>query len=753
MLNFALMRRVAVAAMVMAIAPSVARAGSSDRSSASPSVAYTWKSVQIVGGGFVDGIVFHPTEPGLRYARTDIGGAYRWDEPAKRWMPLMDWVSYDDVNLMGVEGIALDPADANRLYLVCGMYTADWAPNAAVLRSDDRGRTFARINLPFKMGGNEDGRGNGPRMAVDPNNGKIIYLGTRNAGLWRSTDRGATWAKVSGFPGAEESAARATPPGIVVVLFDPRSAVSARGSSTIYAGLSEIGRSNFFRSSDFGNTWTPLPGEPTKLRPLRGALAADGTIYLSYANLPGPSRMTDGAIWKFDTATGQWTDITPQRPDPEHGQAFGYDAVAVDARNPKWIQASTFYRPDGDDIFRSTNGGATWRPIFHAKNGGTGTFDYSIAPYTAHSSIHWLFDIPINPLNSDHAIFTTGYGGWETFDLTNADAARPTHWSVMANGIEETVALGLISPPTGAHLLSAIGDYGGFVHWDLDRSPAAGNFDHPHFNVTSDLAFATKNPLMVVRVGAAMWGHHDASIGYSLGGGKTWQPANAPKPSSKSGSVAVGADGQTWVWTPQGEVAYFSRDRGAHWTACNGLPADTRVIADSENPNKFYAMALLDGKFFRSNDGAANFSSGLMDLPGGLPLKNAYRGDPRGGQDRLYATPGKQGDLWIAAFDGLFHSVDGGTHFSRLDGAIEEIHAFGFGKGKEAGEPAIYLVGKIDGQRGVYRSVDAAKSWVRINDDQHQFGLILQICGDPRIYGRVYVGTHGRGILYGDPTK
>jgi hypothetical protein len=29
---------------------------------------------------------------------------------------------------------------------------------------------------------------------------------------------------------------------------------------------------------------------------------------------------------------------------------------------------------------------------------------------------------------------------------------------------------------------------------------------------------------------------------------------------------------------------------------------------------------------------------------------------------------------------------------------------------------------------------------------------VLQITGDPRIFGRVYVGTHGRGIFYGDPT-
>ena len=30
------------------------------------SVPYTWKNVQIVGGGFVDGIIFHPTEKGIK---------------------------------------------------------------------------------------------------------------------------------------------------------------------------------------------------------------------------------------------------------------------------------------------------------------------------------------------------------------------------------------------------------------------------------------------------------------------------------------------------------------------------------------------------------------------------------------------------------------------------------------------------------------------------------------------------------------
>jgi hypothetical protein len=56
------------------------------------SVPYTWKNVQIVGGGFVDGIIFHPTVKGVRYARTDMGGAYRWSELARRWEPILDWI-------------------------------------------------------------------------------------------------------------------------------------------------------------------------------------------------------------------------------------------------------------------------------------------------------------------------------------------------------------------------------------------------------------------------------------------------------------------------------------------------------------------------------------------------------------------------------------------------------------------------------------------------------------------------------------
>ena len=78
---------------------------------------YTWRNVQIAGGGFIPGIVFNQTEPNLVYARTDIGGAYRLDNATSRWVPLLDSISWDDWNLTGVISLATDPVNPNNLYV------------------------------------------------------------------------------------------------------------------------------------------------------------------------------------------------------------------------------------------------------------------------------------------------------------------------------------------------------------------------------------------------------------------------------------------------------------------------------------------------------------------------------------------------------------------------------------------------------------------------------------------------------------
>jgi len=259
---------------------------------------YEWKSVQMVGGGFVTGFVFNPTAKGVCYARTDMGGAYRRNPKTLRWEPLLDWLSIKDVNLMGVESIALDPSDPDWVFLSCGTYTNPRAGNGAILRSSDRGKTFQRTDVTFKMGGNEDGRGNGERMSVDPNNGNILYLGTRQAGLWKSLDRAVTWNRVENFPDITENAPANMHDqdsimrwrrmnqgsGVIFTLFDPQSGKARKGSSTIYVGVSLMNHHNLFRSNDGGKTWQPVPGQPQQFRPTHAVLASNGNLFVTYGN-------------------------------------------------------------------------------------------------------------------------------------------------------------------------------------------------------------------------------------------------------------------------------------------------------------------------------------------------------------------------------------------------------------------------------------------------------------------------------------
>ena len=210
---------------------------------------YRWRNVEIVGGGFVTGIVHHPRERGLVYARTDIGGAARFDNRTQRWVQLLHWIGWDDWSWTGVESLAVDPADPGRLYVAVGTYTNEWSPiNGAILRSRDQGRTFERTDLPFKLGGNEPGRSMGERLAVDPRDGRVLYLGTRNQGLWRSSDRGVTWARVDSFP-----VTGAPGIGIGFVFVDPR-------DGTVYAGVADPANP-LYRSVDGGRSWAAIPGQ------------------------------------------------------------------------------------------------------------------------------------------------------------------------------------------------------------------------------------------------------------------------------------------------------------------------------------------------------------------------------------------------------------------------------------------------------------------------------------------------------------
>jgi photosystem II stability/assembly factor-like uncharacterized protein len=675
---------------------------------------YVWKNAQVVGGGYVTGLVFNPKEKGLLYARTDMGGAYRWDTGAEQWIPLTDWLGEKDWNLLGIDSVATDPVDPKRLYLAAGTYTNDWAGNGEMLRSTDRGRTFERTALPFKLGANEPGRGAGERLVINPSDNGTLLLGTRKNGLWRSTDHGATWKQVSSFPVKDGAGSGA---GISFVTYGPA------GSDTVYVGVNDKSTS-LYRSTDGGSSWQAVSGQPTGQMPQHGVVSGDGSLYLTYSNSIGPMDATAGSVWKYTPSGGTWKDISPSQ------GGYGFSGLAVDPQKPSTVMVTTLDRwwPE-DEIYRTTDGGKTWKALAEKSQR-----DASGAPYVGTHTGHWMTALAIDPFDSGHALYGTGNAIWRSKDANASDGGGTSHWVSGARGLEETSLLDAVAPPGGATVITSMGDQGGFRHDDLTKVPS-GRLKSPLMNNSTDIDFAQSKPSMMVRVGTGDTGDG----GYSTDGGSTWTGFKAePVADASSGRIALAADGSTIVWTESGQAPYRSTDNGASWSKVSGLGTDAVVVADRSSADTFYS--LVGGKLLASTDGGATFTARATGLPSG----------------RLTAVPGISGDLWIAGSDkGLLHSTDGGRTFTTLT-TVKSASALGFGKAAPGTSyQALYLLGTVDNVTGVFRSTDKGATWLRVNDDAHQWGAIGSlgvITGDPDTYGRVYIGTNGRGLLYGDPS-
>ncbi len=710
-------------------------------------VAYQWRNVTILGGGFVTGIIFSPIERDLIYARTDIGGAYRYSPKDKSWVPLTDMFGRDAANFWGIESIALDPTNANKVYMAVGTYTQSWAGDPAILSSDDRGATWNVYKTSFRMGGNEDGRSNGERLVVDPNSPNILFFGSRKNGLFRSVDRAKSWSLVSGFPSLEPNDY-----GIVAVTLDKSSGKPGSPTPVIYAAAANA-KGSLYVSKNAGGTWGAVPNQPVGLMASHIEFDAAGVLYLSLGDQPGPNNITAGAVYKYEPKQGLFSDITPLK--PSEGDTFGYGGLAVDRQHPGTLLVTTIDRwTKGHEIFRTTDGGKQWHAV-----GSKAKYDENTAHYLYWGrpeplkTPHWMGDIDIDPFNPSRAIFVTGAGLWVSENVTAADSGEPPTWTFLDRGLEETSVGILVSPPSGAHLLSGVGDVCGFRHEDLDQASTTGFYSNPPCNGTTGLDYAESQPEIFVRVGR-VW-DKEKHGGFSTDGGSRWTPfLSEPTVGPDTGGlIAVTADGKSWVWTMKGAPVVYSKDGSRTWTTAQGAPVGAKVAdwanyniqpaTDRVDANVVYLYDVSRGAVYVSKDGGARFERTFTHLPE-LPEYQLLLGS-------IQAVPGKLGHVWITTGKSLYYSTDGAHDFD-TKGSVQESYGLGFGKAASGKDyPSLYLAGKVDGKKGFFRSDDAGDSWLRINDDQHQYGSCNIIRGDPRVYGRTYLGTPGRGIIVGEP--
>ncbi|USQ84353.1 cellulose binding domain-containing protein [Streptomyces phaeoluteigriseus] len=751
----------ALAAGLLAGTPPALAADSAPPATTLAAESYTWKNARIDGGGFVPGIVFNRKEKNLAYARTDIGGAYRWQQTSRTWTPLLDSVGWANWGHTGVVSLASDSVDPDRVYAAVGTYTNSWDPgNGAVMRSADRGASWQKTDLPFKLGGNMPGRGMGERLAVDPNRNSVLYLGAPSGkGLWRSTDSGVTWSQVANFPNvgnyvqdpSDTSGYSSDNQGIVWVTFDESTGTSGNATKTIYVGVADTGNA-VYRSTDAGATWSRVAGQPTGYLAHKGVLdTVNGQLYIAYSDKGGPYDGGKGRLYRYTTATGTWTDISPVA---EADTYYGFSGLTLDRQRPGTVMATAYssWWPD-TQIFRSTDSGGTWTKAWDYSSYPTRqnryAMDVSSSPWLTWGAnpsppeqapkLGWMTEsLEIDPFDSNRMMYGTGATVYGTENLTNWDSGTQFTIKPMVQGLEETAVNDLAAPPAGAPLLSALGDIGGFRHTDLTKVPSM-MFGSPNFTSTTSLDFAESNPNTVVRTGNLDSGPH---VAFSTDNGANWFAGTDPSGVSGGGTVAAAADGSRFVWSPAGAGVHHTTGFGTSWSASSGIPAGAIVESDRVDARTFYGFK--SGRFYVSSDGGATFTA------------SSATGLPSGDSVRFQALPGTKGDIWLAggASDGaygLWHSTDGGASFTKLSG-VQQADTIGFGKAAPgASYQTLYTSAQIAGVRGIFRSTDKGATWTRINDDAHQWGWTgAAITGDPRVYGRVYVSTNGRGVIYGD---
>lgn len=681
----------------------------------------TFGSLAIGGGGFVTGIIPSTTEKGLMYARTDVGGAYRRDSLSDKWIPLLDWASTSQTGYMGVEAIALDPGNSNNVYMLVGTSYFN-SGTTAILHSFDRGNTFAITNVTslFTAHGNGMGRQTGEKLVVDPNLGTILFCGTRSKGLFKSTNSGLAWTRLAGLNVTTTTNGN----GISFVLMDPTSGSKGSATSTLFVGVTRSG-SSLYRSNDGGATFDTIPKAPALYAPQRAVLAGRNLI-ITYGNGVGPygdatnGWMDTGQIWKYNLDAATWTNITPS------SCTRAYCGISVDPNNANRLIASTVnaYLKQGnawgDQLFITTNGGTSWTNLITR---GYQLQANGVTWMSTSQSIHWAGCLVFNPFNSKQAFVTSGNGLFKTDDID----ATLCIWKFDVKGLEETVAMSLVSIP-GGPVLSVIGDYDGFRSIKPD---AYAPIHSPTMGTTCGLAYAGNSLGKVVRIGSSMYYSNDTA--------KTWIKSATLK--GAQGSASISADGRVMLHSPADSSKVFrSFNNGTTWAAVTGIDFSTLTVADPVNPAAFYAYNRSTGYTYASADTGKTFAKVGATTSWGSNLERS--------------VPGFEGHLWIPQYtNGLVRSINGGKAFTKI-ASVLEASAVGVGKAAPGKTyPTLYIWGKVGLLTGVFRSIDEGLTWTRINDDAHEWGGTGNgnfVVGDMNVYGRVYMSTVGRGIVYVD---
>ncbi len=295
-----------------------------------------------------------PGRPGVFYFGAADGGVWKTTDDGRTWSSL-----FDHQAVASVGALALAPSDPSVIYVGTGQVAPRWdlASGDGVYRSDDGGASWRRAGLA-------DSRHIG-RILVDPRDPDTVLVAAlghvfgRNEerGVFRSTDGGATWAKVL-YLDADTGAVDL--------------ANSTDRPDTVYAALWQVRRypwqayftpadgtgSGIYKSTDGGVTWTKVGDAGLPAGPL-------GRIGLAVAPHTGGERVyavvtarAAGGLYRSDDGGATW-----RRTNDREVASWYFARLTADPRDPDtvWVM--------GRSLLRSTDGGATLS-VFRGSPGG-----------------------------------------------------------------------------------------------------------------------------------------------------------------------------------------------------------------------------------------------------------------------------------------------------------------------------------------------------------------------------------------------
>ena len=749
---------------------------------------YKWGTLKIGGGGFVSGIV---TGKDVMYARTDVGGAYKYNYETETWEQLFDFINDSDRGLLSVDAMAIDPTDDDTVYFLCGCAYFS-AEKTCIFKTTDGGKTMKEIDVTdlIKVMGNGWGRQCGEAIAVDPDDPNVIYAGgdvTSNAdsvsALIKSTDGGETWEPVKGYddlglfskttkwPTWTENYARSVTDGE----YQTQNGVAAIAitGGKVYVATTTLGENVHVASTKDDKFSLLSKSLPTDFYPSRISLDPNGDLLITYMvnyNFGG----ADGGGYRYKTADGTVEELfkkaglgsmwaNPENPDQ---MICGTCGKFEDQEWQEWTEAHGAVW--GDQYYRSFDGGKTWQNFTPGKKDTSDWNDqFLISNYLQDGgydwirddfAIHWSGTVVTDPRDSSKMWITSGNGIFVATNIWSTDRNDAPTFTFHPTGVEEVVALDFASTPDGLDL-SAIGDYDGFQHTSPNE---IGVQYKPVMGSTSAIAVCPQNTDVWARIAEG----DNGSGYYTTDRGKTWTAFPA---AVKGGKLAIAQiDKSTYrifnTGKDDGGVSY-SDDWGATWSKCEGIPSKygskpTMLLVEPDDPNTVYAYATYFNsswhyskpeptaedaqyKICVSTDGGKTFTStdvcmyDQCDSAGRIGYL---------GKGHLILGGG-----WYGMYDCVVK--DGKATVTKIDG-VSYCKTVGYGAPeKKGGLNTIFFYGKPtdNDPEGIYRSTDGGKTWVCINQS-HLYGGTGNgnfLVGDMDEFGKVYMSTVGCGIVYG----